>query len=362
MSLSRVLAILVIGMLLQAAEVKNVLVYKEAGRYGGWPANHGIWSWGNEILVGFSAAYFLRKAPDGHQYDNHKPEEPRLARSLDGGETWTIESPRSLLPAEQGGIAVTDLTEPMDFTAPGFAMTIRFTDSNKGPSRIWYSKDRGKLWLGPYRFPLFDQPGILGRTDYIVNGKRDAFAFLTASKRNAKEGRVMCARTKDGGLTWQFVSWLGEEPKGFSIMPSSVRLDAHTIVSATRVKQDAQTNWIDLYRSTDNGSTWKLLPRPVPSTGGFSGNPPSMIRLQDGRLCLTYGYRSLPYAVRARLSSDGGDTWGPEIELRKTATWELAYVRTVQRTDGKVVSVYYMAQDDASERVISATIWDPGEK
>ena len=32
-----------------AGDVQNVLVYKEAGRFGGWPANHGIWSWGNEI-------------------------------------------------------------------------------------------------------------------------------------------------------------------------------------------------------------------------------------------------------------------------------------------------------------------------
>ena len=41
-----------------AADRKNVMVYKEPGRFGGWPANHGIWSWGNEIVVGFSAAYF----------------------------------------------------------------------------------------------------------------------------------------------------------------------------------------------------------------------------------------------------------------------------------------------------------------
>ena len=35
--------------------LKHASVYKEAGRYGGWPANHGIWSWGNEIVVGFPA-------------------------------------------------------------------------------------------------------------------------------------------------------------------------------------------------------------------------------------------------------------------------------------------------------------------
>ena len=127
----------------------HVTVYHEEGRYGGWPANHGIWSWGNEIVAGFSAAYYQKKAADVHQYDSSKPEEPRLARSLDGGESWTIEAPPSLLPPEQGGAKTTSLREPMDFLNPGFAMTIRFTDTNKGPSRLFYSYDRGKTWTGP---------------------------------------------------------------------------------------------------------------------------------------------------------------------------------------------------------------------
>ena len=63
--------------------LEHILVYREAGRFGGWPANHGIWRWGNEIVVGFSAAYFQKKPADRHQYDSGKPEEPRLARSLD---------------------------------------------------------------------------------------------------------------------------------------------------------------------------------------------------------------------------------------------------------------------------------------
>ena len=35
------------------AQVRTVLVCREPGRFGGWPANHGIWPWGNEILVGY---------------------------------------------------------------------------------------------------------------------------------------------------------------------------------------------------------------------------------------------------------------------------------------------------------------------
>ena len=113
----------------EAGPVKNVAVYKEAGRYGGWPANHGIWSWGNEILVGFEAGYF-RNTEQGHAIDYTKPAEHVLARSLDGGETWKIEKPEGLKPppgAKQAGVPteegqpVTDCPGNIDFMKPGFA-------------------------------------------------------------------------------------------------------------------------------------------------------------------------------------------------------------------------------------------------
>jgi len=65
--------------------IRQVTVYSKPCRYGGWPANHGIWSWSDEIVVGFSAAYFQATDADRHPYDRSKPEEPYLARSVDGG-------------------------------------------------------------------------------------------------------------------------------------------------------------------------------------------------------------------------------------------------------------------------------------
>jgi hypothetical protein len=352
------LRILLMCSLLAAAEPRQVTVYREQGRFGGWPANHGIWSWGNEILVGFSAAWFQKTAEDRHAMDRTKPEEPRLARSLDGGETWTVETPPSLLPPEQGGKQPVPLLKPMDFTAPNFAMTLRLTKVNTGPSLLYYSNDRGKSWLGPYQFPLFGQKGIAARTDYIVNGKRDCHVFLTASKSNGREGRPLVVRTQDGGLTWKFVSWIGPEPAGFAIMPSSVRLDKNTLLTAVRHKEDP-VNTIDLYRSKDNGANWTLLCKPA-NTGKSSGNPPSLIQLKDGRLALAYGYRDLPYGVRARVSKDRGVTWGDEIVLRNDgAFWDVGYPRSVQRPDGKVVTVYYFADGRDKERFIGATIWEP---
>lgn len=68
----------------QQPGIENVVVYRVSGRYGGWPANHGIWIWGNEILVGFEAGYF-KYNDKTHSIDWDRPAEHLLARTFDGG-------------------------------------------------------------------------------------------------------------------------------------------------------------------------------------------------------------------------------------------------------------------------------------
>lgn len=85
-----------------------------------------------------------------------------------------------------------------------------------------------------------------------------------------------------------------------------------------------------------------------------------MIRLADGRLCLTYGYRAEPFGIRARLSDDNGLTWGDEIGIRNDGGGrDIGYPRSVQRKDGQIVTVYYFHDAPLSERYIAATIWQP---
>jgi hypothetical protein len=184
--------------------------------------------------------------------------------------------------------------------------------------------------------------------------------LLTAAKESdGQQGRVICVRTTDGGRTWRLVSFVGPEPAvgQKAIMPSSVRLDDRTILTAVRLKGS-----IDLYRSGDNGASWSFVGTPVPDTGAHNGNPPSLARLKDGRLALTYGYRSAPYGIRARLSADAGRSWGAEIMLRQDGgAWDLGYTRTVQRPDGMLVTIYYFNDKPDQERYIAATIWHPGE-
>src|SRR5262249_46881632 len=73
--------------------VRHVVIYAEPGRFAGWPANHGIWSWGDEILVGFSRGYYKDRGRF-HHIDHDRPEEFLLARSRDGGASWSVELPR----------------------------------------------------------------------------------------------------------------------------------------------------------------------------------------------------------------------------------------------------------------------------
>ena len=37
--------------------MKHVIVYRNKERYAGWPANYGIWNWGDEIVTGFTLTY-----------------------------------------------------------------------------------------------------------------------------------------------------------------------------------------------------------------------------------------------------------------------------------------------------------------
>jgi hypothetical protein len=141
-------------------------------------------------------------------------------------------------------------------------------------------------------------------------------------------------------------------------MPSSVRLPDGRLLTAVRCREEDRC-WIDLYASDDGAATWRLLNRPAPDTGS-GGNPPALIRLRDGRICLVYGYRDPPFGMRARLSTDEGATWEAEIVLRDGGgNHDLGYPRAVQRTDGSVVTAYYWNDEPDGERYIAATVWRP---
>jgi len=327
---------------------EHVVVYSEPGRFAGWPANNGLWSWDNEILVGFELGWWMDRGSNKHSIDPSRRSQRVLARSLDGGQSWVLEKPE-VLTAELP--VAPRPTEGIDFAHPDLA--IQCTGE-----RFYLSYDRGNTWQNPYELPNFGR-NVMARTDYIVNSRDDCFFFLTAEKTDGDEGIPFCTRTTDAGSTFEFLSWIGTEPEGYSIMPASVRcLDGKLVVAIRRYERgDIRRGSIEIYQSNDDGRTFDFI-CVAADTGSNGGNPPSMIRLADGRICLAYGFRSPPYGIRAKISDDDGRTWSDEIVLRDDGrNWDLGYTRTTQRPDGKIVTAYYFSTDQQPEQFIAATIW-----
>lgn len=201
--------------------------------------------------------------------------------------------------------------------------------------------------------------------------------MLTVTKSNGLEGRVGCFRTTDGGRTWTRVSWIGPEPEGFAIMPSTVQLAAGQLLCAIRCREGTHRwlsheasedrNWLEAWGSKDNAASWRKLEDPVADTG-WGGNPAALVKLDDGRLCLAYAWRGhsqeQPSRICVKFSANGGETWGPEINVRGNdgANFDVGYPRMVQRPDGNLVLVYYYNHgliETPSMRYIAATLFTP---
>jgi len=358
--------------------MRNIIVYYDKKAWAAIPANNGgngpTWQWGEEILTGFTRGHY-KKTESGHQCDNDRPFVSWLARSTDGGETWTTWEPecyagRSASPQNHPG-------NP-DFNGPGFVMRIEGAGyhGNSG-SRWFYSENRGSKWNGPFGFgdllshPELEGKEFTGRTAYIINSSHDLFLFLTVRESNrikprgiALREKTFLARTPDRGKTFSFVAWVvpWSDPCR-AAMPAPVRLSETNLVTAVR-RKSSSNNWIDCFESSDNGMSWAFLSKVGDTeTGNVSnGNPPGLITMRDGRLCCAYGNRT-DKCILAKYSEDGGKTWCPAQILQngfKSANGfpDLGYVRLFQRLDDKLLAVYFWCTEDKPQTHIEATIFN----
>ena len=74
--------------------MKHIIVAREEGRFLGWPANDGVWSWTDEIVVGYTNGTYEFKE-QCHRISGERPSFPALSRSRDGGESWQREEAAS---------------------------------------------------------------------------------------------------------------------------------------------------------------------------------------------------------------------------------------------------------------------------
>ena len=277
--------------------------------------------------------------------DRHIGVKGRLdwVRSKDGGRTWT----RNIL--SEG---------PMDHRNPamgqlkdGSVLVAYEIDRSYGPNGerlkntvtdgiyTLRSSDRGYTWKGPFKspLPLESCPSPFGKIVQLPDGT----ALMNVYSRKLPVGATpvehsLVYRSRDGGVTWGDPSLIAENYNETDLL---VLPDGKLLATLRSVAgQHLATSF-----SSDAGRTWSV---PQQVTRDME-HPANVIRLSDGRLVLTYGERNRPFGVRALLSRDLGQTWGPNIIVLADDAQRLdcGYPSSVEVAPGKIVTVYYGVDD-----------------
>ena len=368
---------------------EHYTVFRQPGVFAGWPANHGLWQRDGRILVGFEIGA-MDVHGGFHAIDRRSPVTPMMAETRDGGETWECWEPtgrlevrdhrQGLVQPEAVRLEGTFLDQCISVDFHIDIAKFRMLDTSRGPSYVSYSADFGRVWYGPASLAgneidtMMGRNGIAARTSYLTcpGNPHWCLAFMSASKESdGREGQPFCIETRDGGISWDFISWIDEVPKYcFGIMPSAVRLSSGSVICAVRWRErDFEHKYgtedepfeagIVVYRSDDECRTWRKIAIPIYGLW-HAGNPPDLIQMPNGKLVLVFGYRNRPCSIVYQTSDDEGASWSKLGVIRKDAGCpDMGYTRSAVRSDGKVVSVYYWNDLRESERYIAATVWEP---
>jgi Neuraminidase (sialidase) len=321
----------------------------------------------------------LQKLPNGHlgvvtrDGGFHIGERGRVVfvTSPDGGESWShstviaADGPDNRNPAFGVGADGTLLAAyvVMDCYVDGSFNTRKYRGTGYMPVYISRSEDGGATWsegrpmVGQGR-EVWSGAGKVGDAR-AYNGSspfgkmitlEDGAILLTyihavsLDEEGEWAAAVFVARSHDGGLTWVEPATIAE---GFD-ETSLCDLGGGRMIAVMRRSrsgspgkpgyQDDESTW--QADSDDGGRTWGE-PRRV--TGTWE-HPADVIRLQDGRILLTYGRRQPPCGIQGMVSRDDGNTWDYDNKIflvGDASATDQGYPSTVQRDDGTIVTVYY---------------------
>lgn len=142
-----------------------------------------------------------------------------------------------------------------------------------------------------------------------------------------------------------------------SCEPHAIILDDGAILTHIRVQSMGGEKLFTIYQSEshDNGKTWT---KPKPVLPRLGGSPPHLFKHSSGMLICTYGYREVPFGIKAMFSSDGGKTWdiGNDIYVNNV-NGDLGYPSTIELKDGSLLTVFYAHQGEGQPAVIMQQKW-----
>lgn len=291
-------------------------------------------------------------------------------RSTDGGETWcfprvVMDGPiddrdAGVLETVRGSILITNFTslayEPqLKNKGKRWQDAHNRTDAEGRRKSLgnWMirSTDGGLTFSGRYRVPVNSPHGPVQL--------RDGRLLYAGKALWDNESKVGICESRDDGQTW---SWLADIPtrKGDNHRDyhelHAVETPEGLLVTQIRNHNRVNSGETLQCESTDGGKTWSD-PRPI----GVWGLPSHLLRLRDGRLLMSYGYRRKPFGNQARVSENGGKTWSTPIMVSVDGPGhDLGYPSTVERDDGKLVTVWYEKMAGSPRAVLRQAIWTLG--
>jgi hypothetical protein len=210
------------------------------------------------------------------------------------------------------------------------------------------STDGGLTWSAPYRVPVNSPHGpvALASGDLIYPGK----VLYSDAEKTSGAGEIRVAISRDDGLTW---NWLGKIPA----RPGDSVENYHELHGVevrpghllAQIRNHNPANHLETLQSEsfDGGKTWS-----VPYAIGVWGLPSHLLKLRDGRLLMSYGYRRAPRGNHVRVSSDAGKTWSEPLVLSNDGTGDLGYPSTVELADGQLLTLWYEVRQPGAPAVL----------
>lgn len=199
-------------------------------------------------------------------------------------------------------------------------------------SWMWRSTDGGVTWSSRYAVPCNSPHGPIS----LADGRMLYLGVTMWTDR-----RVVGAwESSDDGVTWKLLAPIstrpGDNPDNYHEL-HAVECTSGKLIAHIRNHNKQNEREILQSESTDGGKSW-TLPHPI----GVWGLPSHLLRLKNGSLLTSYGYRRQPFGNQARLSRDEGQTWSEPMTISDDGIKsDLGYPSTVEGDDGTLVTVWY---------------------
>ncbi len=372
--------------------MKHVTIYKEKDRYVSFPHIARLAN-GNLAVAFRKASKFSADAAKNGVATHHDPDSSiELVESTDGGKTWANES-RTIHKSKYG------VNDPALTLLKDGSLLARFVALNITPTSemrkleqrlfshrvehglvttvvgnmVIRSEDQGRTWT---EVGVADAPGLAHSCsrDPIVEMPDGSLLMPVYTGAPQRSDISWVIRSFDKGKTWYEPTVIAIDPAGAHSQlqginyneTSLLHLGNGELLALIRGDRSFHTDGDEfmpvggcgeLYisRSLDGGLCWQ-----APQRTGIWGQPGSLVRLSNGDILATYGYRKQPFGVRCCVSRDRGNTWQTTREyiLREDApTWDCGYPFSIEVEPGKLFSVYYFV-DGEGTRHIAGTHWE----